>query len=380
VRRLGTTICCSALALAAASVQLLADAKPSFIPIFPAQQQWTLALNNALTAPPGFNGARGYFAIEGERLVAYDLVSGNQLWLVSSQAVWPPVAGDRFVFVVHPDAILALNADDGSVAWRLALEDRLAVRPVADHGWLVAATVSGTVLAVRVADGSIGWRTEAGARISAPPALTPDRLYLPLEDRRVLALQSEDGAVVWERRLGGAPTGLLALEDRVYVGSADNFLYGLTTRRGEVSWRWRTGADVIGTPVAADDRLYFVALDNILRGLDRNGGSQKWKRALPLRPRSGPVLAGGTLIIDGLGPSVRAYSSSTGAPAGEVSLPADLAAPPHVFWNGGVPMMVAVTMDIVKGATVIGFIPATGLPTPFAPLPNQPLVPALTFP
>jgi outer membrane protein assembly factor BamB len=379
VRRLGTTICCSALALATASVQLLA-AQSSLIPIFPARQQWTLALNNALTAPPGFNRARGYFPIEGERLVAYDLASGNQLWIITSQAVWPPVAGDQFVFVVHSDAILALNADDGSVAWRLAIEDRLAVRPVADHGWLVAATISGTVLAVRVADGSVGWRTEAGARISAPPALTPDRLYLPLEDRRVLALQSEDGAVVWERRLGGAPTGLLAIEDRVYVGSTDNFLYGLTARRGEVAWRWRNGADVIGTPVVADDRLYFVALDNILRSLDRNGGSQKWKRALPLRPRSGPVLAGGTLIVGGLGPSVRAYSSSTGAPAGELSLPADLAAPPHVFWNGGVPVLVAVTMDIVKGATVIGFTPATGLPMPFAPLPNQPVVPALTFP
>ena len=379
MRRLGTTICCSALALASASIQPVAD-QSSLIPIFPARQQWTLALNNTLTAPPGFEGARGYFPIEGDRLVAYDLASGNQLWLVNSQAVWPPVAGDRFIVVVHADAIVALRADDGSIAWRLGLEDRLAVRPVADHGWLIAATVSGTVLAIRVADGSVGWRIEAGARISAPPAVTVDRLYVPLEDRRVLSLQIEDGALVWERRLGGAPTGLLALEDRVYVGSTDNFLYGMTARRGEISWRWRTGADVIGNPVGADDHLYFVALDNMLRSLNQNGGSQKWKRALPLRPRSGPLLAGGSLIVGGLGPSVRAYSSSTGAPAGELSLPADLAAPPHVFWNGGVPVLVAVTADIVKGATVIGFTPATGLPTPFAPLPNQPVVPALTFP
>jgi outer membrane protein assembly factor BamB len=362
-----------------ASAHLLAD-QSSLIPIFPARQQWTLALNNALTALPGFNGTRGYFPIEGERLVAYDLASGNQLWLVKSQPVWPPVAVDRFVFVAQADAIVALNADDGSVAWRFAIEDRLAVRPVADHGWIVAATVSGAVIALRAADGSVGWRADAGARISAPPAPTSERLYLPLEDRRVVALQMEDGAVVWERRLGGAPTGLLALEDRVYVGSTDNFLYGLTARRGEISWRWRTGADVIGTPVAADAHLYFVALDNILRSLNRNGGSQKWKRARPLRPRSGPLLAGETLIIGGLGPSVRAYSSTTGVPAGELSLPADLAAPPHVFWNGGVPVLVAVAMDIVKGATVIAFTPATGLPTPFAPLPNQPVMPALTFP
>jgi outer membrane protein assembly factor BamB len=381
VRRVATTICCSALALAIASVQLLASTPgTSTIPIFPAVQQWTIALNNALIAQPGFNGSRGYFPIEGDRLVAYDLAAGHQLWLVSSQPVWPPVAADDLVFVVHRDAIVALRANDGTEAWRFALEDRLAVRPVVDDRWLVAATISGSVLAIRVGDGGVGWRSDVNARISAPPALTPDRIYLPLEDRRVLALQAADGAAIWERRVGGPPTGVLALEDRVYVGATDNFLYCLDARRGEISWRWRTGADVIGTPVVDDDRLYFVALDNILRSLDRRGGSQKWKRALPLRPRGSPLLAASTLIIGGLTPSVRGYAMATGAPAGDVTLPADLAAAPHLFWNGGVPVLVAVTADLVKGATVIGLIPGTGLPTPFAALPNPPTVPPLTVP
>ena len=360
-------------------MQLLAST-PNTIPIFPARQQWTIALNNALTTQPGFNGTRGYFPIEGDRLVAYDLAAGQLLWLVPSQPIWPPVAGDELVFVVQSDAIVALKASDGSEAWRLVMAEPLTVGPVTDGRWLVAATSSGVVLAIRVGDGSIAWRGDAGARISGPPALTTDRVYVPLEDRRVLALQTEDGAVIWERRLGGPPTGILALEDRVYVGATDNFLYCLDSRRGEISWRWRTGADVIGTPVVANERLYFVALDNILRSLDRNGGSQKWKRALPLRPRGSPLLAGETVVVGGLTPSVRGYATATGAPAGDLTLPADLAAPPHLFSDGGIPVLVAVTTDLLKGATVIGFIPGAGLPTPFAVLPNQPAVPALTFP
>jgi hypothetical protein len=378
VRRPGTTICCSALALATASLQPLAGS--ASIPIFPARQQWTLALNNALTAQPGFNGSRGYFPIEGERLVAYDLAAGNQRWLVPSPTSWPPVAGDRLVFVGQPDAIVALHADDGSEAWRLALEDRLAVSLVADGRRLIAATIAGTVLALRMEDGRVEWRTDAGARISAPPALATDRVYVPLEDRRVVALSAEDGSMVWERRLGGSPTAILALDDRIYVGAVDNYLYSLTTRRGEISWRWRAGADVVGTPVIAGNHLYFVALDNILRSLERNGGSQQWKRALPLRPRGGPLLAGGTLIVGGLAPSVRGYASSTGAPAGDLTLPGELAAAPHLFLNNGLPVLVVVTTDIAKGATVMAFTPAAGFPTPFTALPNPPVVPALTFP
>jgi hypothetical protein len=72
---------------------------------------------------------------------------------------------------------------------------------------------------------------------------------------------------------------------------------------------------------------------------------------------------------------VRGYAAATGAPAGEVTLPSDLVAPPHVFVNDGLPMLIAVTGDIVNGATVLAFIPAIGLPGPFSPLPNQPTGP-----
>jgi hypothetical protein len=99
-----------------------------------------------------------------------------------------------------------------------------------------------------------------------------------------------------------------------------------------------------------------------------------------LRPRGGPLLAGELLIVGGLAPSVRAYARSTGAPAGELTLPGDLVTAPHVFLNNGVPVLVAVTTDIVKGATVIGFIPAAGSPSPFTALPNPAAIPALTFP
>ena len=95
---------------------------------------------------------------------------------------------------------------------------------------------------------------------------------MPVDDGRVVALQVESGEPVWERRLGGAPNDMLALDDRLYVGSADNFFYCLDADDGEVAWRWRTGADVIGAPVADDRRVYFVSLDNVLRALDLRRG------------------------------------------------------------------------------------------------------------
>ena len=58
---------------------------------------------------------------------------------------------------------------------------------------------------------------------------------------RVVALEVSNGTQVWERRLGGPPNDMLALDDRIYVGSDDNFFYCLLASNGDVAWRWRTG-------------------------------------------------------------------------------------------------------------------------------------------
>ena len=349
--------------------------------LFPTRTLWRLGLDAALTAEPGFSGDRAYFAIEGDRLAAYDLEAGALLWLVSTRTAAEPIAGGGLLFIVEPDALTALHKADGSVAWRLPFAEASGTRLVWDHGWLIAADAAGAIHAYRAADGELIWRREVGARVNARPTLAHDRLYVPLTDGRLLALRVETGAPVWERRLGGAPHEVLALDDRLYVGSVDNYLYCLTAEDGGTDWRWRTGGDVIGLPVADEKRVYFVSLDNVLRGLDRNNGAQRWKRALPLRPSGGPIIVGRALLVSGLAPDVRAYLMTDGTETGNVAPGGELAAPPHVVHGDTIPTLVIVTRDIAKGAIVTAITrsiePAI---VPLGPLPNPTPIPPVAFP
>jgi len=155
-------------------------------------------------------------------------------------------------------------------------------------------------------------------------------------------------------------------------------LYCLLAADGQIDWRWRTGGDVIGVPAADAERVYFVSLDNVLRALDLKSGGQRWKTALPFRPSRGPVLAGDALIVSGLSTSARAYSARDGKPAGEIAPGAELAAAPHLVVQGanGQPMLIVVTRDIAKGATVTALARSFDPPlAPFAPLPNITAVP-----
>lgn len=357
------------------SAAALPSASP--IPFFPAATSWTLLLNNALTAPPVLTSRSAYFPIDGDRLVAYDLASGAQRWIVSAQTNLQPAAGDGLVFLAEPQAISALKEIDGSRHWQVPLTERLTVPPVWDNEWLVAADASGRVSAFRAADGRLIWSQSVGAQAHARPALAGDRVYVSTLDGRVVALSVATGALVWQHRLGGAPGEALAVGDRVYVGADDNYFYCLKADKGDILWRWRTGADIVGAPVADEERVYFVALDNVLRGLSRRTGSQVWKRTLPFRPISGPLQTADALIVAGLSPTLRAFATKDGAPVAELMMAGEMAAPPALVTppEAGTPVMVAVTRDIAKGASVAlltrTFEPGFAVAAAVAPLPSS---------
>jgi len=323
--------------------------------LFPTRQVWTLALNNQLTLPPAYDSTRAFFSIEGDRIVCYELLSGDQQWLVTARPQMEPVTGDGLLFIVEPETLTALHVEDGSIAWQLPLTEKLVVRPVWDNGWLVLSSAAGTVSAYRATDGQAIWTRDLGSPVHALPSLAANRVYVPTANGRVVALNVADGVPIWERRLGGAPNEILALDERMYVGAADNFFYCLMTKDGRVDWRWRTGGDVIGAPTADDGYVYFASLDNVLRALSLKSGGQKWLRALPFRPAWAPVRIGGAIVVAGQSASLRAYAITDGQSAGEVQAGAEIAASAHVVDNPStaLPTLLIITRDIAKGAAGI---------------------------
>lgn len=333
---------------------------------------WTLALNTALTGPPAYDGPRAYYPIEGDRLVAYDLVRGERLWMVGTSAVEPSASGG-LVFLVEARSLHTLHAADGSPAWTLPFADKLAVPLVVDSGWLVAASSSGTVFAFRAEDGELIWKHDVGSPAHERPSLAADRVYVPTEDGRIVALRMDTGAPLWEHRLGGAPGAILALEDRLFVGSADNYFYCLKTADGEQDWRsWRTGADVVSLPVIDEHDVYFVSLDNVLRAVNRGHGVQQWMQPLPFRPNA-LLKVTDSLIVSGQSSKILAFNAPDGKGAGEKDTGGEPAAPPHLLTGAasGRTLLLYTTRDVEHGATVTAVrrsIDPTMLP--IAPLPN----------
>jgi outer membrane protein assembly factor BamB len=327
--------------------------------LFPVAPIWTLALNNALTAPPGFHDVYAVFALDGEQLAAYDLERGSQLWLTNiATTIEPAVSGDM-VFVVTADALVALSLRTGAVSWTQPFDDELATAPTVAGDRLVLTTADGAIVARRATDGVELWRRMLPRAASSRPAFTATRLFIPTADGQIVTLNLQNGEVIWTARLGGIGHDILAEDDRIFLGSQDRFFYCLNAKNGDVEWRWPTGADAIGLPVADERTVYFVSLDNVLRGLNRSSGVQRWKSALPFRPISGPLKYRETLVVAGTTPIMQAFGTRDGKPVGPLAMPTELSAlsgPPYLFADRArvFPVLVIISIDIVDRATVTG--------------------------
>jgi outer membrane protein assembly factor BamB len=398
-RRQTTICCCSAVALIAFSATC-AYAQTSPAParivkqtrsandktplsLFPVTPIWTIPLNSALTASPGFRDQYAVFPLEGEQLAAYDMDTGARLWIAKIATTFEPAIGADLVFVATDDSLIALSRSTGDAVWMQPFDDELAAAPVVANDRLVLATASGAIVARRVADGGEIWRRMLPRSASSQPAFIGTRLVVPTADNAVVALSLQTGDVIWTRRLGGKGHDVLATEDRIFLGAQDRYFYCLNAKTGEVDWRWATGADAIGLPAADDRTVYFVSLDNILRAMNRSSGVQRWKSALPLRPIAGPLKYRETLVVAGTTPVLQAFSTRDGKTLGRYSSPAELSAPPYLFTDRArvFPVLVTISSDIVGRATVSATTrdiePANGA---MAALPNVETVPEMPDP
>ena len=337
---------------------------------------WTTRLPAPPAARPAHDGGRVYLLLRNSSLAAVDTTSGALLWSVEVTALPAVAAGEGLVFLAASAAIEARSGGDGSLQWRVSIDGDVTGSLLWDQGWLLAVTRRGTVIAIRARDGQTIWSKPAGAAASVAPALAADRAYLALADGRVQARQLLTGDLLWERALGGVPSELLPLDDRIFVGAADRFFYCLAVKDGAIKWRWRAGGAIVGAPVVDAESVYFVSLDNVLRALNRKNGHQRWRQLLATRPSGGPLrFERDMLAVAGIEAEVRAYRAKDGSLAASVATPAELASPLCVVAadQRHLAALIAVTLEgqlLAVSLAPIGHA-IEGLPL-FLPLPSGP--------
>ncbi len=268
--------------------------------------------------------------VDGE-VAAFDIATGHAIWhtptrpkKVKGSNIGGGIAifQDRIYVVTGRAQAFALSLADGHVIWQSKLPSPARSSPAVEKEGVFVTTIDEQLLGLSLADGHVIWtyqatQTNTGTIGQASPAYADGVVVAGFESGDLAALRADSGTLIWTDNLGGVK-GALSLSDFASVRGGPVIQNGLVVaiglgglmaaldlRSGRRVWQ----RDVAGanTPWVAGDFAYVLSTEQKLGAVSVDDGTVHWVEDLPrfqnvkrskgLINWTGPVMAGGKLIL-----------------------------------------------------------------------------------
>ena len=248
--------------------------------------------------------------------------------------------------------VAALDAQTGAAAWTVKPGGSLRGAPTVAEGLVYVMSQDNQIYSLKAADGSSNWSSAAALEIagvfgSASPAVARGTVVAGFSSGELNAYRYENGRLVWQDALSrtSISTSVASLSDidadpvidggQVFAVGKGGRMVALELNSGQRIWEQNVAG--ISTPWVAGDWVFVVTDEAKVVAMSRMTGKVRWINQLPRweNPKgkkgliyySGPILAGGRLILAGsngvlvnINPDNGSFQSQTNAGAG-ISVP-----------------------------------------------------------
>jgi outer membrane protein assembly factor BamB len=303
--------------------------------------------NLPLTAQPIVAAGKVFTLDTTSKVRAFHDQTGKELWeskvhhLTDKDSV---IGGglsydDGKIFVTSGyNEILALSAENGNILWRTEISAGSRAAPTIKNGRVFITALNNNAIALDAISGKILWEYEGvgettGLLGAASPA-ADDQIVIPaFSSGNLVALRVENGSAVWSDslanslRLGGMAglsdiRGLPVMNgDMVLAVSFGGKMAAYDKRNGVQLWQREISS--AETPWVAGNTAYVLSSDYKLMAVSLTNGDllwvsdvQKYKNRQDregLLTWSGPIMAGGRLLLTATNGRIIEYNPSTGA-------------------------------------------------------------------
>jgi len=307
-----------------------------------------------ITAQPVVAGGRVFTMDSDAEVAAFDIATGSRAWRTDTQDdkdrstnLGGGIAvADGVVFATTGRGdLLALDAATGAIRWRKPLGTPARSAPTVADGRLYASTIDDKLLAFTAATGERLWAYQASTSATTllgqtAPAVSEGLVVAGFGSGDLVAVRSDSGSLSWSDSLASA-RGRNSLVDlsairglpvvdrgRVYAIGVGGLLVALDLRSGRRLWEREVGGSE--TPWLAGDWLFVQTLDQSLAAIGRDDGRVRWVTDLPRYDNpekrrdplywTGPVLAGGRLVLAGSNEKALSVDPRDGRILGQESL------------------------------------------------------------
>jgi outer membrane protein assembly factor BamB len=239
--------------------------------------------------------------------------------------------GDKRVFVTNGyNEILAILPEDGRILWRKKIASPSRAAPSVLNGQVYVATLDNRLTALDVETGAFLWDFQganetAGLVGAASPALDGEMIVAVFSSGELAALRAANGSLLWGDNLSNLRRIVVAVSFSGKLVAIDQ-VTGVRIWQREIS-----GSE---TPWVAANVIYVLSSDNQLIALGRDSGVIYWVTDLQQGTDSivlsGPIMAGGRLIVVGTDGLMIEVNPQDGSIANSSDLGSDILIAPIV--------------------------------------------------
>lgn len=279
-------------------------------------------------------------------LVALNAETGTVRWSFAPRgmAATPVLANGTVYIAPEDDKVYAVDASSGIPRWAFQRTDGSANAgfdgyPAVDGSVVYVTCDAGSVYALNTGDGSLKWHTALPNKadyIYAAPAVANGLVYVSVGgvDDELLALDAATGKTRWSVTGVGEFDGTpLAANGTVYVGGGLT-LYAVNATTGARRWSFLTTGDILTRPAVGNGVVYVGSGDETVYAVDATAGKERWHfatsgKALPPAFSTGAAvtLDNATLYVGSQGGTLYALNATDGTPTWQRALPAAIDAP-----------------------------------------------------
>ena len=258
-------------------------------------------------------------------VAALDARNGGIIWQVHPTGPLrgsPTVVGDTLYVISQDNQIYSLKTADGSTNWSQAAALEIAgvfgtASPAVGQGTVVAGFSSGELNAYRYENGRLVWqdqlarttiRTSVAAisDVDADPVIDGGQVLAVGQGGRMVSLELISGQRQWELNIAGISTPWV-IGEWVYVVTDDGKLIAAARASGKVRWiaqlpafrneKKKAGPISYSGPVLAGGRLIVASSEGALINVDPANGSFQSQTNIKAPISLSPVVANQTLYI-----------------------------------------------------------------------------------
>lgn len=254
--------------------------------------------------------------------------------------------------------VAALDGSNGGIVWQVRPGGPLRGSPTVAGDALYVMSQDNQIYSLKLSDGATNWNQAAALEVAgifgvASPAYAQGTIVAGFSSGELNAYRYENGRVVWQDALARTSirTSVSSLSDvdadpvidngQVIAIGQGGRMVALELITGQRMWELNLAG--IATPWVAGDWVFVVTSDAKLMAIARSNGKIRWITQLPefRKPKSktgpitytGPVLAGGRLIVASTEGAIMFVDPDRGAVQGQTDVKASISLPPVVANN-----------------------------------------------